>query len=241
MEILTAFGIAIAAFAAAVVGGVAGIGTAIVLLPLLTLVFGVREAIPIVSVAMVITNLSRIWFNRHEVHYGLAGWFLLGGIPAAVLGAIVFTTAPAAFLARLLGVFLLLVVVERHLPFRRHPRLGSRSFVMVGGAQGFISALVGVGGPVGAPFFLAYGLARGAFVGTMALGMAGLNAVKAVTYGGYALLDAQALSIGLALGAVMFVGTAAGRVIVTRIPERLFPYVVEAVLVVAGLAFVIRG
>ena len=50
--------IAVAAFATAVMGGVAGIGTAIAMIPIMTFAVGVREAIPIVSIAVTLNNLG---------------------------------------------------------------------------------------------------------------------------------------------------------------------------------------
>ncbi|MBI1995553.1 MAG: hypothetical protein HYS66_03680 [Deltaproteobacteria bacterium] len=56
----------VGAFKASTSAAVAGFGGAAVLLPALVLVFGVRDAIPILTVAQLIGNLSRVWFN----HFG---------------------------------------------------------------------------------------------------------------------------------------------------------------------------
>ena len=55
------------AFVGSLLAAVAGFGGAAVLLPLLVGAFGVREAIPIVTVAQLLGNLSRAWFNRREL------------------------------------------------------------------------------------------------------------------------------------------------------------------------------
>jgi uncharacterized protein len=47
------------AFVGSALAAVAGFGGAAVLLPLLTALFGVREAIPILTVAQLLGNLSR--------------------------------------------------------------------------------------------------------------------------------------------------------------------------------------
>ena len=47
--------------------------------------FGVRDAIPILTVAQLIGNASRVWFNRHELELPVVGWFAVGGVPAARL------------------------------------------------------------------------------------------------------------------------------------------------------------
>ena len=104
-----------------------------------------------------------------------------------------------------------------------------------------ISAIVGVVGPFMAPFFLAYGLVRGAYIGTEALATVVMHVVKLGVYGGAELLNVGILLLGLAIGAVMFVESYISKRILIRMPERFFPYVVEGVLIVAGLRFVVWG
>src|SRR5881409_2770786 len=87
-----------AAFLASTLAAVAGFGGAAVLLPALVAVFGVRDAIPILTVAQLIGNGSRVWFNRREVALPVVGWFALGAVPLALLGGLLFAAAPAPVL-----------------------------------------------------------------------------------------------------------------------------------------------
>ncbi len=98
---------------AATVAGVTGFGGAAILLPVLVAVFGVRDAIPILTVAQLIGNGSRVWFNRQEVAWPVVGWFGLGAVPFALLGGWLFASAPLPVLTRLAGLFLLVMVVWR--------------------------------------------------------------------------------------------------------------------------------
>ena len=101
------------AFVGSMLAAVAGFGGAAILLPLLVAVFGVREAIPILTVAQLLGNLSRAWFNRSELDLPVVGWFALTGVPAALVGGFLFASAPLPILTRLLGIFLIGVVVYR--------------------------------------------------------------------------------------------------------------------------------
>jgi hypothetical protein len=233
--------VALAAFVASTMAAVAGFGGAAIMLPLLVWAFGVQAAIPILTVAQLIGNLSRVVLNRSELSLPVVKWFALGAAPAAIVGGIIFATAPAGALVRVLGVFLLLLVAYRHTTWGKRARVGLRGFLPLGAISAFISALVGTVGPFMAPFFLAYGLVKGAYIGTEALATVVMHVVKLGVYGGYSLLSPRAVLIGVAIGAVMIVGSYAGKRILSRVPERVFPYLVEAVLVVAGLLFVIRG
>ncbi len=105
----------------------------------------------------------------------------------------------------------------------------------------FLSALVGSVGPLMAPFFLAYGLVKGAYIGTEALSTVVMHVVKLVAYRQTAVLSGAAALTGLALGPVMILGSWAGKHIVDRLPGRWFVLVIEATMVAAGLLFLIRG
>jgi uncharacterized membrane protein YfcA len=233
--------IALAALLASTLAAVSGFGGAAVLLPVLVAFFGVRDAIPILTVAQLIGNASRVWFNRSQVDLRLVGWFALGGVPAAFVGGLLFAGAPLSALTRLLGAFLLLVVAWRHLRPGPPGRLPRRSFVALGAAFSFLSALLGSVGPLMAPFFLAYGLVKGAYIGTEALATVVMHVTKLVAYGSSSLLTARNLAIGLALGPIMVGGSFAGKRIVDRLPERAFVIIIEGVLVVAGLGFLLGG
>lgn len=238
-ELLVAVVVTVAALFASLLAAVAGFGGAAILLPILVWAFGVRDAIPLLTIVQLVGNGSRVWFNRRELDLPVVGWFALGAVPLAIAGSIVFATAPAPFLKRLLGVFLLITVAYRHTRLGREARVGLRGFTGVGAVFGFLSALLGSVGPMMAPFFLAYGLVKGAYIGTEALSTVVMHVVKLGVYGGYSLLSFTSVGIGLAIGLVMIVGSYVGKRILDRIPERVFPILIEAVLIIVGLQFVV--
>lgn len=233
--------VVLAALVASTLAAVAGFGGAVVMLPVLVWAFGVRDAIPILTVAQLLGNLSRVWFNRSELSWRVVGWFAIGAVPAAALGGAIFATAPAAALVRGLGVFFLAVVGYRHTRWGKEARLTLHGFLPLGAISGMLSALLGSVGPFMAPFFLSYGLIKGAYIGTEATSTVTMHVVKLGVYGGYALLSLESVAVGLAIGGVMFAGSYLGKRLLNRVPERMFPRIIEGVLVVAGLLFLIRG
>ena len=165
----------------------------------------------------------------------------MGAVPLAFLGGLLFASAPLSALTRLLGAFLLLTVIWRHVrkgPPRKPPL---RGFVLIGAVFSFLSALLGSVGPLLAPFFLAYGLVKGAYIGTEALATVVMHVTKLIAYGGAAVLTFDSVWIGLALGSIMIVGSLVGKRILERLPERVFVIVIEVVLVFAGLGFLLSG
>jgi uncharacterized membrane protein YfcA len=232
--------LALAALLASTLAAVAGFGGAAVLLPAIVAVFGIREAIPILTVAQLIGNASRVWFNRRELDWRVVGWFALGAVPFALLGGFLFAKAPLVALTRLLGAFLLLVLVWRHL--RPKPKsFPVASFAGIGAGASFLSALLGSVGPIMAPFFLAFGLVKGAYIGTEALSTVVMHITKLVAYHQTGILTQAGVLIGLVMGPVMIFGSFLGKHVVDRLPDRVFVAIIELVLVVAGLLFLIRG
>lgn len=235
MEFVPLIAVTVAALLASALAAVAGFGGAAILLPVLVWAFGVRDAIPILTIVQLIGNLSRVIFNRHELVWPVVGWFSLGAVPLAIVGGLLFASAPVPILSRVLGVFFLAIVAYRHTPFGKRARLGLRGFAPLGAAAGLISALAGTVGPFVAPFFLSYGLVKGAYIGTEALTAVVMHVVKLVVYGGAGVLSLPALLVGLPIGILMVVGTYLGRRLLARVPRELFPLLVEGVLIASGL------
>ncbi len=235
--LLTLVAASAAAFSLALLSAVAGFGGGVLLLPVFTMLFGLRFAVPMLTLTQLSSNGSRVWLNRRDLRWPLIGWFALGAVPLAVAGAVLLTHAPLSPLKRALGVFLIGVVVWRRVsPHPRKP--ADRAFIGVGAASGLGSALLGSVGPLTAPFFLAYGLTRAAYIGTEAAAALTMHLTKTAAYGAGDLLTGQVLLYGAALTPATLAGAWAGKRIVGRISDRVFVRLVEAGLVVAGLFFI---
>jgi uncharacterized membrane protein YfcA len=60
---------------AGTLGGIVGFGTSIMLMPVLVLVFGPREAVPIMAIASIMANASRVaaWWREVDWRACAAG------------------------------------------------------------------------------------------------------------------------------------------------------------------------
>ena len=229
------------ALVASTLAAVAGFGGAAVLLPILVASFGMREAIPILTVAQLIGNGSRVWFNRRELDWRVVAWFAVGGIPLALIGGMLFARAPIPLLSRLLGLFLILVVVWRHARPKASTKPPLWSFSLIGAGASFLSAMLGSVGPIMAPFFLAFGLVKGAYIGTEALSTVVMHVFKLIAYHQSSILPMHAVLAGLAIGPVMILGSYLGKRIVDRLPEKVFVWIIETTLLIAGIGFFWKG
>jgi uncharacterized membrane protein YfcA len=226
----------IAAFALAVLSSVAGFGGGALLLPVFTGLFGLRVAVPVLTLTQIASNGGRVWFNRRHLEWRIIARFSAGAVPLAIVGGLLLAHAPLAPLKRILGIFLITVVVWRHLRPRPKPP-SDKAFVAVGAASGLGSALLGSVGPLTAPFFLAKGYTRAVFIGTEAACALLMHAAKISAYGASNLLSVRVLLLGVAMTPATLAGAWAGKKILVRLSDRVFVILVESGLVVAGVLF----
>jgi hypothetical protein len=229
----------VTAVAGSVLGGVAGFGAGVLLLPVVAWTLGLRAAVPVMTVTMLVGNLSRIWWSRHDLDRPVCFRFLAGAIPATAVGAILYAGTPTAALSVLIGAFLLASVPLRRFLSSPLVQVRLRHFPVIGLVFGLLSSLVVTTGPVVTPFFLAYGLRRGAYIATEAVCAFGMHLVRGVVLARYTLLTWETVAIGCVLGATMFSGAWLGRRLLDRMSDRVFLRVIEGLLVVMGLQFLL--
>ncbi len=227
------------AFIASTVGGVAGFGAGVIMIPLVAFVMGTKATVPVMTVAMLLGNGARVWFSRRDVEGRVVVAFLVTAIPMSVLGALLYTRIDSAWIGRMLGAFMLLAVPLRRLLLGRGIRIALGHFPVIGAVFGFLSSLVGSVGPIMTPFFLGYGLRKGAYIGTDALCTLGTYVSRGLVFRKHDLLTGQTVAVGLFIGLVMVLGAWAGKRLVDRLSERAFLRIIEALLVVFGLQFLL--
>jgi uncharacterized membrane protein YfcA len=230
--------VSILAFGLAWLSSVGGMGGGVLMMLVFTALFGLQMAVPMLTLTQLASNGGRVWFNRADVQWRIVGWHTLGAIPFALAGGLLFAYAPVDLLKRLLGAALIATVVWRRLrPTVARP--GERTFVTIGGAAGLGSSLLGAAGPLAAPFFLAYGLVGGAYIGTEAAASLVIHLTKVVAYGTGNLISPEVLLLGAALAPAVTAGTWAGKKTLLRMSSRLFVAVVEAGILVAGILLLV--
>jgi uncharacterized membrane protein YfcA len=232
---LTWIVLVVTALVGSTIGGVAGFGAGVLLLPVAAWTLGVRTAVPVLTVTMLLGNISRLWWSRGETDGPVTWRFLAGAVPTTALGTMLFAGASSDWLGRAIGAFLLLAVPLRRALMAGRLPVRLAHFPIVGGAFGLLSALVVTTGPVVTPFFLAYGLRRGRFIATEAVCAFAMHVTRGLTFARYRLLTWETVVIGLVLGTTMFAGAWLGRRLLDRISDRVFLAVVEVLLVLMGL------
>ncbi len=228
------------AFTAAALSGSAGFGGALLLLPLLTHSVGSTWAIPLLTLAQLVGNASRMALNFREIKWRPVGLFLSTGLPGAMLGALCFVAIPKATIIRVIGAAILVFVVLR-LSGRLRLAAGKWTLVFMGAISGFLSGLVGSAGPLGSAVFLSLGLSPAAYIASDATASLLIHAVKTVMYHRHVGLPAHLWTLALILGLAMILGTWVSKRLVERLPPERFRHYVSVLLGIIALQMMIFG
>jgi uncharacterized membrane protein YfcA len=100
---------------------------------------------------------------------------------------------------------------------------------------------MGFPGPSAVVFYLAYGFAASSFIGTLALGMALIQLPKLIIFGTNGLLTPRVLLLSLGLGVIGIGSAFLGRIILRRVPEKVFPWIITGMLLISGIILLARG
>jgi hypothetical protein len=225
---------------AATISGVAGFGGALILLPFLTNIVGLKAAVPILTLAQLIGNASRAWFSRQQIRWRLVGYFAATAIPTSVAGSLLFADLPTKPITLGIGVLLLVVVGLRRLGITQF-NFGERGLLLGGALTGLLSGLAGSAGPLGAAFFLGLNLPAVAYVASEAVTALAMHLTKSLIYQRYALMGLQELGYGLLMGIGMVVGSWTGKRLIERLPRHKFVVLVEMLLAVSALQLILTA
>jgi len=219
---------------AGTLSGIVGFGSSIMLMPVLVIAFGPREAVPIMAVAAIMANLSRVAVWWREIEWRVVGAYAFTGIPAAAVGARTLLVLPPGIVELVLGLFFIAMIPLRRWLAARHLRLRLWHMAVVGAVIGFLTGIVVSTGPVNTPFFLAYGLIKGAFLGTEAMASVAVYISKVLVFRSYGALPLQAIGQGLIIGCSLTAGSFLAKRFVLSLEPEKFRLLMDALLLVSG-------
>ena len=220
----TALLLVVASFFTSAATAAFGIGGGLSLLAIMSTVLPVAVLIPVHGLVQLASNLGRVLVQRRAVSWRALLPFLAGAALGALIGA------RFAFI---------LILALAKLP--TIGRIGPPGFAFAGLVTTFLSMFVGATAPINAAFFAKAFDDRSELVATLAATTFLQHLFKSLAF--------FALGVGLAAYAPLiaamivtgFAGTLAGTALLKRIDERLFRFVLTAILVVISLDLLRRG
>jgi uncharacterized membrane protein YfcA len=236
----TAVYCAVVVFAAYLVRGIAGFGSGLIAVPLLSLAAPVTVVVPLVvtldylgSAGQGIKNLAQVTWRAQLLLIP----FMIVGIG---LGLLALRTVSPAVLARALGAFVVVFALYQWLPVP--PLAGSRALAAVGGVLGgLVGTLFGTGGPFYVIYLRLHDLDKSAFRATFATNFLIDGGIRLAAYavlglyGGTTLL-AAALAVPVAAVALLTGGR-----IHAGLSQDVFMRLISLLLLASGATLLLRG
>lgn len=229
----------LSAFAGAVVGGIGGFGTGVILTAVLVPILGVKATVPTLALAGVIINSGRFWFYRADIDWPTTGRVLLGALPLLVLGTWLYSRLDARPLGLVMGALVVLSVPMRRWLKRRRWQVGPGGMLAGGALFGLANGMASGMGVILVSLLLGGGLAGTAVLATDAFVSILVDLARAALFGRFALLDASTVFLGVAIGLATLPGSAVASWLVRRMHARLHNFYMEALILAGGVAIVV--
>jgi uncharacterized protein len=230
--------VALLALGAAIVGGMGGFGTGVILTAALAPLIGVKALVPVLAVAGVIINAGRFWFYRASLDRCALGIVLAGALPFLVFGTWLYSVLDARAVGTILGIAVIGSVPLRRLLKRKAVTLDVPGLAIGSGVFGLANGVATGAGVILVSLLLGAGLSGPAVLATDALASIALDLCKAALFHRFDLMDAQAFSTGVVIGVATIPGSAIAAWLVTRLGAKLHVLFMET-LIVAGGAFML--
>ena len=128
--------------------GLTGFGSAMVSVPLLSLIVGAQTAVPIAGIIGWLVTLPIVWKMRHSIQHKTGLILFAGSIPASFVGAKLLASLPPHYILLAMGI--VLVVSSIHSLRSTKPLFQKTSIPITVGAgftAGVLGASVGEAGP----------------------------------------------------------------------------------------------
>ena len=219
---------------AGTLGGIVGFGSSIMLMPVLVVAFGPKEAVPIMALASLMANVSRVLAWWRQVDWRACFAYAVTAMPAAALGALTLLVLPTRVIEIALGIFFIGMIWVRRWLAARNMRVRLWHLAASGLAIGFITGIVVSTGPITVPIFLAYGLVKGAFIATEAAGSVAVYASKVVVFRTFGALPVDTIVRGLITGSTLVAGSFMAKRFVIAIPAERFRVLMDAIMFLSG-------
>jgi len=229
------FGLMLSSFATAFIGVFTGAAGGVVLLGLMAMVLPPLALIPVHTVVMLGTGVTRTMIMWRHVMRPAVLPFLVGSVIGAAAGARVFVALPTTSLQLILGGFILLVTWMPNLG--RFGAVRGR-FAVLGFFTTFLGVFVSATGSLLAPFMASATPERRVHVATMGALMTIVHLAKITAFGFIGFAIASYVPLMAAMIATGAVGNWIGEAALLRTSEQRFRLVLQIALTLLGLRLV---
>ncbi|HEY4074696.1 MAG TPA: sulfite exporter TauE/SafE family protein [Herbaspirillum sp.] len=221
---------------AGMLSGIVGTGSAMMLMPILVVLFGPQHAVPIMAIAAVLGNFGKMAAWWRHIDWRACGAYCSTAMPGAVLGVHTLLVLPPHIVDISLGLFFIAMIPTRRWLARRAIKISLWHLALIGGPVGFLTGIVVSTGPITVPVFTSYGLEWGPFIATEAAGSLAVYVAKIIAFKSFGALPMDIVLKGLMTGMAIMTGAFMSKSLVVRMAPSTFRLVVDGLMLTSGLS-----
>ncbi|MEL6264118.1 MAG: sulfite exporter TauE/SafE family protein [Pseudomonadota bacterium] len=222
-------------FATSFIAAAFGLGGGAIMLAVLATLLPAAAILPVHGLVQLGSNAGRAAIMLPHFERAVLLPFVVGAAIGVALGGALFVQLPGPAIQVAVGLFVLWSLVGRP------PAALNRSAGIAGAFSSFLTMFFGATGVFVAAFVRTLKLDREAHVATHSVLMTIQHTLKTIAFGLFGFAFAAWAPLIAALVASGFVGTLAGRAVLSRLSDDRFRKVLDAVLLILGLNLVVSG
>lgn len=216
---------------------IAGGGSPLVLIPLVSFLYGSQAVAPVITTGMLLGNIQRLFYFWKDIDWEVTLWQLPGVITGSILGAFALSYINLEALQVVIGVALLLMVANYWFGKQEETTFTIKTwqFLPLGFGNSFASGLIGSTGPIMNPAYINYGLLKEAMVATKAANIILAHVIKLCAYASLGTLSKEYVIYGVVIGAAALPANWLGQLVLSRMSNDLFKQVTFIFIAVSGV------
>ncbi len=224
----------LAGLIAGLLSGAVGFGGGMVLLPVVTSIYGIEVAVPVCTIAQLGSNLSKVVMGWKDIAWKQAAFFLLTAAPLTALGAVGFGVVDKQLMSRILCVSLILFAVMKIAGKMRLPHKPA-TMLIGGGVTGFFNGMLGLSGPLSSAVFLTLDLPPVAYIATEATAASIMHIIKIIVYNKLDLVTTDILLNGALIAVTMIVGNMVAMRTIRRFHTKTYQRIVAGCMIALSI------
>lgn len=238
----------IAIFFSSMVYGIVGFGDALILIPIITPIIGIKNAVILVNLWGILTAFLNFVKYRKLLDKGYFIRFLSLGIPATILGTFLLIEIRLELIELIFGAFIFVYsFLKLYQYFKREEKVEvmnqintTSPLILVGGfSYGLLSALISAAGPLNVAMLERTGHYKENFIENFAAIGFFLSIARIPFYFTTNIFPYDLIILFLLGFPVIFLGTKLGQRLTPKIPIKTFQVIIFCFLIVIGIKSIV--
>ena len=230
----------ILALLAEIIGTVSGFGSSIQFVPMASLFLDFKMVLGITAVFHIFSNLSKIYFFHTGIDKNIV---IKLGIPTIIfvtIGAFLTAYIPQKTIELAMNLLILAIAIYLISGHAKSLKETNTNLYLSGTISGFLAGLIGTGGAIRGIMLSVFSLEKNVFIATSAIIDLGVDSSRAAVYISQGYFQKEHLILIPFLILISIIGSYIGKIILQRMPEKVFHYVVLGVIGLTSLIQAVR-